>query len=692
MKAISRYLLPLISFLSITGWQVTKGQAPAISTISPLTGTVGSLVTIKGSDLNDPSSITIGGVSAVPVSNDGSTLVAMVMPGAISGNVVITTAGGTVTGTDNFVLQKSGSGFTQQNNKLLGSDVAGGARQGNGVAISADGSTAVVGGPYDSGGGAVWVYTLVGGSWVQQGLKLVGTGAIGSSQQGFSVAISADGNTILVGAPNDNNYFGAAWIFTRTAGAWVQQGSKLTGAGITSTTYFGYSVALSADGNTAAVGGYYLGSGGGGAWVFTRSNGVWSAESGRLLGTGSVFGIAGQGYSVALSADGNTLLSGGYEDGWAAGTGIGAAWIFTRTGTTWTQQGNKLVGTGYTTGNVGQGSAVALSADGNTALIGGYDDNNNMGAAWVWTRTGSVWTQQGGKLVGSGGSGSQQGKSVALSADGNTAIVGGYRDGNVIGGGFWVFKREGGSWAQVGSRLNGTGNVGYNEQGYSIALSADGATLIMGGEWDNNQVGAAWVFHTDPVALPLFWLSIDAKAISTNEIKVSWSTSAEINTSYFEVQRSTGNEPYVVVGTVAASGNSNIVNSYTLADKNSFINGVSYHYRIKQIDEDGRYTYSAVTSVRFNSGQQAATWLVYPNPVRRNTPVNLTAVGGGIQPNDIIQVELTNVTGRILYQVKDAVANAGKRLNERLTSLTGGVYTIVIRRKGEQQALQLILQ
>jgi hypothetical protein len=192
--------------------------------------------------------------------------------------------------------------------------------------------------------------------------------------------------------------------------------------------------------------------------------------------------------------------------------------------------------------------------------------------------------------------------------------------------------------------------------------------------------------------LPLFWLSIDAKAISTNEIKVSWSTSAEINTSYFEVQRSTGNEPYVVVGTVAASGNSNIVNSYTLADKNSFINGLSYHYRIKQIDEDGRYTYSAVTTVRFNSGQQAATWLVYPNPVRRNTPVNLTAVGGGIQPNDIIQVELTNVTGRILYQVKDAVANAGKRLNERLTSLTGGVYTIVIRRKGEQQALQLILQ
>lgn len=693
MKARTRYLLPLIFILfSITGWQVTRGQAPTISTIAPLMGTAGSLVTITGADLNDPLSITIGGTSAIPVSNDGSNLVAMVMPGAISGNVVITTAGGTATSTDNFVLQKSGSTFTQQNSKLLGSDRSGGARQGNGVAISADGSTAVVGGPYDSGGGAVWVYTLTGGSWVQQGPKLVGTGASGSAQQGYSVAISADGNTILVGAPNDNNYFGAAWIFTRTAGTWTQQGSKLTGAGITSTTYFGCSVALSADGNTAAIGGYYLGSGGGGAWVFTRSSGSWSAQGGRLLGTGSIMGIAGQGYSVALSADGNTLLSGGYEDGWAYGIGTGAAWVFTRTGTTWTQQGAKLIGTGAASGNVGQGSAVALSADGNTALIGGYDDNNNMGAAWVWIRTGAVWTQQGAKLVGTGGSGSQQGKSVALSADGNTAIVGGYRDGNVIGGGFWVFKRNGASWAQIGSRLNGTGNVGYNEQGYSIALSADGSSLIMGGEWDNNQVGAAWVFHTDPVALPLFWLSVDAKAISTNEIKVSWSTSTEINTSYFEVQRSISNESYVVVGTVAASGNSNTVTSYIFSDKNSFTDGVYYHYRIKQVDEDGRFTYSAFTTVKFNSGQEATTWLVYPNPVKRNAPVNLTAIGGGIQPNEIIQVELTNATGQILYRVKDALGNAGKRLSERLNALAGGVYTLVIRRRNEQQALQLILQ
>jgi hypothetical protein len=105
------------------------------------------------------------------------------------------------------------------------------------------------------------------------------------------------------------------------------------------------------------------------------------------------------------------------------GSFAGAAWVFTRSGAVWTQQGCKLVGTDAV-GGAGQGSSVALSADGNTAIVGGPDDDQYIGAAWVFTRSGVVWTQQGNKLVGTdavGGAG--QGSSVALSADGNTAIV-----------------------------------------------------------------------------------------------------------------------------------------------------------------------------------------------------------------------------------------------------------------------------
>jgi hypothetical protein len=109
--------------------------------------------------------------------------------------------------------------------------------------------------------------------------------------------------------------------------------------------------------------------------------------------------------------------------------GLGAAWVFTRNNGVWTQQGNKLIGTNAV-GPAQQGLAVSLSADGSTALVGGFFDNSESGAAWVFTRSGGIWTQQGDKLVGTGALGSaEQGQSVALSADGNTALVGGYRAG-----------------------------------------------------------------------------------------------------------------------------------------------------------------------------------------------------------------------------------------------------------------------
>src|SRR5260370_305386 len=98
------------------------------------------------------------------------------------------------------------------------------------------------------------------------------------------------------------------------------------------------------------------------------------------------------------------------------------------------QQGPKLVGTGFVAPNAPQmGTSVALSADGNTALVGGFKDNGGAGAAWVWTRSGGVWTQQGPKLVGTGAVGADQGSSVALSADGNTALVGGSGDNGGVG-------------------------------------------------------------------------------------------------------------------------------------------------------------------------------------------------------------------------------------------------------------------
>jgi hypothetical protein len=180
-------------------------------------------------------------------------------------------------------------------------------------------------------------------------------------------------------------------LLTRSAGVWTQQGSKLVGSGAVGAAEQGYSVAVSADGNTAIVGGFGDNSYAGAAWVYTRAAGIWNQQGGKLVGTDAI-GNAQQGFSVALSADGNTAIVGGHTDNSRGGNNAGAAWVFTRSAGVWTQQGSKLVGTGGAGGNAQQGWSVAVSADGNTAVVGGVTDNAGIGAVWVFTRSAGVWT------------------------------------------------------------------------------------------------------------------------------------------------------------------------------------------------------------------------------------------------------------------------------------------------------------
>ena len=393
--------------------------------------------------------------------------------------------------------RSSGGAWSQQGPKLTGGGEAEEGEFGTSVALSAEGNTTLIGGPEDDAAtGATWVFTRSGGAWGQQGPKLVG-GEEGNGEQGVLVALSADGNTALIGGWNDNGRKGAAWVFTRSGGAWSQQGPKLTGGGEGGEGGFGTSVALSADGDTALIGAPGDNGREGAVWVFTRSGSTWTQQGGKITGAGET-GAAWFGYSVALSPDGNTALIGGWLDSnWK-----GAVWVFARSGSTWIQQGGKLTGGGET-GEGMFGTNVTLSADGNTALIGGWNDNSVLsgdrdysgkGAAWVFTRSGSTWTQQGGKLTAADEAGEGKfGTIVALSADGNTALIGGWND-DTSKGAAWVFTRAGGAWSQQGGKLTGAGETGEGRFGVSVALSADGSTALIGGLDDNGTRGAAWEF------------------------------------------------------------------------------------------------------------------------------------------------------------------------------------------------------
>jgi hypothetical protein len=362
-----------------------------------------------------------------------------------------------------------------------------GCRFGFAVALSADGNTALIGGPHDSRGvGAAWVFAREGTTWTQQGPKLTVEAKQRYGRFGGSVALSADGNTALIGGPGDNGGWGAAWVFTREGTTWVQQGPKLVGSEVDHAFFFGYSVALSADGNTALIGGPED-HGVGAAWVFAREGTTWAQQGPKLTGKEEL-GEASVGRSVALSADGNTALIGGNTDD----GGVGAAWVFAREGTTWAQQGPKL--TGKEELGVGRlGYSVVLSADGNTALIGGYSDAGGVGAAWMFAREGTPWAQQT-KLTGKEESGlGGFGDSVALSSDANTALIGGHSD-HKGDGAAWVFTREGTAWVQRGPKLTASEELGKARFGRSVALSADGNTGLIGGSEDDSAAGAAWLF------------------------------------------------------------------------------------------------------------------------------------------------------------------------------------------------------
>ena len=211
------------------------------------------------------------------------------------------------------------------------------------------------------------------------------------------------------------------------------------------------------------------------------------SAGGKLTGAGEV----GHGYfgiSVALSDDGDSAFIGSPKDG----KGFGAAYVFTRSGETWSQR-SKFSGS-EEVGHANFGRRVALSSDGQTALMGGYADDENDGAAWVFVRSGENWVQQGPKLTGTAEAGAGQfGADVALSADGDTALIGGPTDGGGAGA-IWFFARSGETWGLQGSKVTATGESGAAELGRSVSLAGDGTTAVAGGPGNGAGAGAAWVF------------------------------------------------------------------------------------------------------------------------------------------------------------------------------------------------------
>jgi len=391
--------------------------------------------------------------------------------------------------------------------KVVPSDSEADAYFGYSCSISSDGTRAIVGARTDNatGGtnsGAAYIFVQGGSSWVQES-KLVPSDSEVHAQFGYSCSISSDGTRAIVGAAYDDATGGtdpgAAYVFTRSGTSWVQE-SKLVPSDSEVSALFGWSCSISDDGTRAIVAALYDdatgGTDSGAAYVFTRTGTSWVQEIKLVPSDSEANALFG--HSCSISSDGTRAIVGAPYDDATGGTDSGAAYIFTRSGTSWAQE-SKLVPSDSEAG-AQFGISCSISSDGTRAIVGAYADDatggTNSGAAYVYSRTGTSWVQES-KLVPSDSEASAQfGWSCSISSDGTRAIVGAHYDdatGGVNSGAAYIFTRSGTSWAQEIKLVASDGEVSALF-GRSCSISGDGMRAIVGADLDD-ATGAAYFFQ-----------------------------------------------------------------------------------------------------------------------------------------------------------------------------------------------------
>ena len=387
--------------------------------------------------------------------------------------------------------------------KLFAADGGEGDQFGYSVAVSGD--TALIGVRFDDDdvngleSGSAYVFTRSGTTWSQQARL---TAADGSDRDWFGVRVAIEGDTAVVPADADDSDVngvdsGSVYVFTRSGTTWTQQ-AKLTASDGAAVDLFGYSVALSGD--TVLIGARFddddvNGVDSGSVYVFTRCGTTWSQQAKLTAADGE----AGDefGYSVALSGD-TAVITANADDSDANGVDSGSAYVFTRSGSDWSQQA-KLTAADGEAGDL-FGVRVALSGD--TALIGSRlddDDANGIdsGSAYIFARSEGSWSQQAKLTAADGGAGDWFGYTVALTDD--TALIGAGRhdgDNGVDSGSAYVFKRSGTAWSQKTKLTAADGKVG-DQFGGKVAISGD--TAVVGARLVDDEVkgvdsGSVYIF------------------------------------------------------------------------------------------------------------------------------------------------------------------------------------------------------
>jgi hypothetical protein len=312
-------------------------------------------------------------------------------------------------------------------------------------------------------------------SWTRSGLQatLTDVKAGVATTIGYATALSADGTVAVLGAPDGGGDSGDVFVYTRSASGW-RQAQVLT---VSDTAYaqLGISVGVSADGNTIVAGAE---GGGGLAYVFTRSGGTWT-QTAEFSSPGGGFGY---GFAVAISGDGNTIAVG--DDGRLSYEG--AVFLYTRTAGGWSGPAT-LTAPDAGTNDI-FGIAVSLSNDGTKIAVGA--EGKNDGTVYTFTGQDGTWTPTAALTEPVPSAAHRYARTVALSGNGATLVVGAPDNGNGIA---YAYRQSGGTWGQP-QVLQASGERDFLADANSVAVSDDGSVIALGLPSRNELYGAAAVF------------------------------------------------------------------------------------------------------------------------------------------------------------------------------------------------------
>ncbi len=183
-------------------------------------------------------------------------------------------------------------------------------------------------------------------------------------------------------------------------------------------------------------------------------------------------------------------------------------------------------------------------------------------------------------------------------------------------------------------------------------------------------------------ALPVTWLSFSAERAGTNNALLKWSTANEYNNNHFEIERSKDGISFLKIATVAAGVNSNSTQNYSYTDAHLSV-GKEY-YRIKQVDNDGRFTYSKLAMIEITAN--GISWSIQPNPATENT---IVVFNNNLSNTQII---LNDVAGKVVYQKNLAAINSGYQLTIPLNNMAKGVYFIKVISDSGTQTQKLVIE